>query len=310
MIRTHFFRQFACVLACAAPLMAGAAGPTLQEQVATARAEGTWVVQPNQYLIGISEALSPYSRARQRTLQATIFQRNPHAFRPGDRNFLYPGSRLQIEFPLEEVGRIELVSGEVTLVDANRRPREPRDGGVLYLGDRFSTAHGAARLAFSDGARVELRSRTVFVVEDYVLPSGKDAGVFHVRVLEGGVRSTTGSIGKRRNDNYRLQTPVINLGVRGTEYAVVVCGTAANCLLNEYAAGAPYGAATYVGVREGAVGVANKAGTYDLERGQCLKVESPDAVAESIPPPRGLYAEPPRVRASCIDAAGGFAPCP
>jgi len=309
MTRTDLW-QFACALACAAPTMAGAAGPTLQDQVAIARTEGVWIVQPNQYLIGISEALSPYSRARQRTLQAAIFQRNPHAFRPGDRNFLYPGSRLQIEFPLEEVGRIELVSGEVTLMDANRRLREPRDGGVLYLGDRFRTAHGTVSLVFSDGARIELRPRTVFEVEDYVLPSGRDAGVFHVRVLDGAVRSTTGSIGKARDDNYRLQTPVINLGVRGTEYAVVVCGSAAECLLNEYAAGAPYGAATYVGVREGAVGVANKTGSYDLERGQCLKVESPDAAPESIPPPRGLYAAPPRVRASCATAAGDFAPCP
>ena len=68
--------------------------------------------------------------------------------------------------------------GEVSVQDINRRPRPLVDGEVLYLGDRIRTGQGTARLRFSDGARVEVRPRTVFEVYDYLLPVGNDAGVF------------------------------------------------------------------------------------------------------------------------------------
>jgi len=301
--------MFLFALVGLAPTAAIAAPPTIAEQVATARESGVWVVQPGQFLIAISEWLSPYNRARRRALQASIFARNPAAFRPGDRDFLLPGSRLAIEFPLEEVGRIEQASGEVEVRDINRRPRDVHDGDPLYLGDHFHTGVGSARLRFSDGARIELRPRTLFEIYDYQLPANGEPGVFQVRVLEGGVHSVSGAIGKQAGSHYRLQTPVINLGVRGTDYAVVVCGPA-GCLLNDAEPGANYGAATYVGVREGSVGVNNASGSYPLERGQCLKVESSDHKPDFIPPPRGLYPERWRVRASCPGVGGGFGPCP
>ena len=44
-------------------------------------------------------------------------------------------------------------------------------------------------------------------------------------LLKGGFRSISGLIGKLNHDEYRVSTPVATIGIRGTDYLVVICDT-------------------------------------------------------------------------------------
>lgn len=104
------------------------------------------------------------------------------------------------------------------------------DGEAVYLGkdseifpgDTITSAKKSfAVLDFIDGAKVVVRQDTVFVVEGYSYGEGKDES--KLKLIEGGIRALTGAIARENPDNYRLETAVATLGVRGTRFDARIC---------------------------------------------------------------------------------------
>jgi len=94
-------------------------------------------------------------------------------------------------------------------------------GSTIESGDTVETARRTyARLKFTDGSEVTLKPGTQFKVERYVYDKASpkaDAGSFNL--IKGGLRTITGQIGKRGNqDSYRMRTPTATIGIRGTIY--------------------------------------------------------------------------------------------
>ena len=97
-------------------------------------------------------------------------------------------------------------------------------GDVIYVSDKIVTGNKSfAVLQFIDGAKVTVRPNSAIVIEEYAYTGTEnDAATLHL--VEGGLRVITGAMAKNHPDNYKVKTPVALMGVRGTEFAVMLCG--------------------------------------------------------------------------------------
>ena len=58
---------------------------------------------------------------------------------------------------------------------------------------------------------------------------GGDEDAATLSLVEGGLRVITGAVAKAEPEKYKLETPVALMGVRGTEFAVVLCDDGTVC---------------------------------------------------------------------------------
>ncbi len=113
--------------------------------------------------------------------------------------------------------------GEVTATTAGV-PRLLTQGDPVFVGDEVSTAvKSFAILQFIDGAKVTVRPASKIVIDEYVFDGG-DGDAATLNLVEGGLRIITGAMAKTNPESYKVQTPVALLGVRGTEFAIMLCG--------------------------------------------------------------------------------------
>ncbi|MCZ6716628.1 MAG: FecR family protein, partial [Gammaproteobacteria bacterium] len=132
-----------------------------------------------------------------------------------------------------EAGKAIFVKGPVS---AEREPPVPlAKGDAVLVADTIVTGEAArAQLLMLDGAKVAIRPNSRFLIEEFLYPSGEpvpegtpvasasgDRAVF--RLIKGGFRSITGAIGKENEADYEVRTPVGTLGIRGTDYTVLLC---------------------------------------------------------------------------------------
>lgn len=130
-------------------------------------------------------------------------------------------------------------------------------------GETISTQKDTfARLKFSDGGEVVLRPDSVFKIEGYNFNQEQPKqDSFFARMVKGGARFVTGLIGKRDDRNaYGVRAATATIGIRGTQYVVLVC-PGASC-----SPGMKDGA--YTLVFEGSINVHNEFGEITCGAGQ------------------------------------------
>lgn len=164
----------------------------------------------------------------------------------------------------EPAGTVVLAVGNVTDQAADGNRRTLHDGDQIYSGDSLSTGRGAyLDLDFADGGRILLRPGTRFQIEHYryaaaapvqtAAPATARSEVHEsafFRLIKGGLRAISGLIGHVTRADYRLDTPVATIGIRGTGYEVRYC--ASHCPRGEKG--------LYTGVGTGAIAIRNQAG--------------------------------------------------
>jgi len=97
-------------------------------------------------------------------------------------------------------------------------------GDVVFVSDTVTTGDKSfAVLQFIDGAKVTVRPNSTILIEEYAY-SGSDQDTARLSLVEGGLRVITGAMAKNHPDKYKVKTPVALMGVRGTEFAVMLCG--------------------------------------------------------------------------------------
>lgn len=91
----------------------------------------------------------------------------------------------------------------------------------IYVGDQLVTGPGShAHLRFVDGGLVSLRDSSTLVITDYQFNAARPEDSKVRFDLQAGVaRSITGKAGQSAKHQFRLNTPVAALGVRGTDFA-------------------------------------------------------------------------------------------
>lgn len=187
-------------------------------------------------------------------------------------------------FPLEGLataGRVDFAIGDVRALAADGRSRPLAKGAEVASGEMIDTGSGRAQLRFSDGAQVSLAPQTQFRIDEYKFAGqadGSEKGFFSL--LKGAMRTITGAVGRSNRSNYRVNTIVATIGIRGTEFSVT------------------YGNSISVTTGEGSNEVCNAAGCLILNSGETAFVPDSntrpvmtDKKTEIPPPPaqgRGL----------------------
>jgi hypothetical protein len=119
--------------------------------------------------------------------------------------------------------RSKVLTGDVT-AEIGGELRILKQGDDIFVTDEITTGDKSfAVLQFVDGAKVTVRPNSAIIIEDYVY-NGTDEDVATLSLVSGGLRVITGAMAKSNPENYKVRTPVALMGVRGTEFAVMLCG--------------------------------------------------------------------------------------
>lgn len=115
-------------------------------------------------------------------------------------------------------GKVELAEGIARITDKDNRERRPAVGDKVYEGDAIATAPRAElHLAMADGASFIVRENTKITIRAYVADGG-DQDKSLIDLAQGALRSITGWIGRYNRSNYAIRTPLVTIGVRGTDH--------------------------------------------------------------------------------------------
>lgn len=192
---------------------------------------------------------------------------------------------------------------------------------VVEAGDTLmSEKNTYAQIKFIDNSEMTLRPGTTLVVEAFAFDAARpdeDAAAF--QLVNGGVRSITGLLGKRNKEKFALKTPAGTIGIRGTTFVAqfVAPGGGAPASSNATPqtsaaglAGVPPSAGLvpglYVQVTDGQIIMSNRGGTSNFAAGQFGYVASATTPPVVVPTNPGIkFTPPPVFNSSTGPATGG-----
>lgn len=125
-------------------------------------------------------------------------------------------------YSADPAGKVIAVKGEVTAQMSDGTSRNLMKSDQVFVGENILTGSGAyAVIEFIDGAKATMRPDSSLSVNKYAFGTDDDGAV--LELVKGGFRAITGEIAHNRPESYKVQTNVATLGVRGTEFAIILC---------------------------------------------------------------------------------------
>ena len=172
-------------------------------------------------------------------------------------------------------------------------------GDIIERGDTLLTGDNSRlQVLFTDNARLSLRPNSVLRVEDYIYQSNEAITNTEVssennsalNLMKGGFRTITGAISAGDNKtNYRVTTAVATIGIRGTDYSILLCDDDCDSLVynsDEVANG------LYAGVSQGAIVLFNDVGELQLNETESGFVSSAfELPVKLLGPPQSLFGQ-------------------
>lgn len=170
-------------------------------------------------------------------------------------------------------GEVVFLRGAAAAQAPGETARSLQEGAAVHAGERIVTADDTVlRIEFGDGTRAFLGSRTEMLVRGY---RAGDDPAFAADIVKGVFRFVTGLIARARPAAFRVDTPAVSVGIRGTDFAGEVAGTAVTVVLLEAQdAGRPT-----------AIVVSNNAGSVVIDEAG-FGTDAPDADTAPSPPRR------------------------
>lgn len=235
----------------------------------------------------------------------------------------------------EAAGTIGLLNGQAQVAGAGTPAHALAKGDSIYNGDTVQTgASSYAMIRFSDQSTALLRPNTSFLVEKYhyaaaapapaasapsaqaplqVAAAPVDSSFF--RLVKGGFRAVSGLIAHADYSHYGVATPVATMGVRGTDYELVMCESACQAdstVLESLPPGENPAGGVVSGVNSGSIEVVSFTGhTMTLTAGQygITLADGTQYLLRAIPAflENGAAAASGGVAAGGADAAAGAA---
>jgi hypothetical protein len=115
-------------------------------------------------------------------------------------------------------GKIEFAEGIARIDGKDQRTRRPVVGASVYEGDTIATSgQSELHLDMADGASLIVRENSKVTLTEYVAEGGGGDRSL-IDLAQGALRSITGWIGQYNRNNYRVRTPLVTIGVRGTDH--------------------------------------------------------------------------------------------
>jgi hypothetical protein len=94
------------------------------------------------------------------------------------------------------------------------------EGDFIYLDDVISAGGTSVGIAFADETTMSVDPNSTMVIDDFVYdPENPTVGSMNANVLEGNFSFVSGQIAKTGADAMKVTTPVLTIGVRGTQVA-------------------------------------------------------------------------------------------
>lgn len=141
-----------------------------------------------------------------------------------------------IAYAAAEVGVVIASQGKVTANSRELSRRSP-----IYQGDTINTAAASSvSFKFTDGSVVTLAANSSYKINNYAFRSGGAPDAFDAKLIKGGLKTKTGTIGKEAQhtqdakeagipedkqvkvSSYKVKASVATIGVRGTNYKCVI----------------------------------------------------------------------------------------
>tara|TARA_A200000159_G_scaffold85184_1_gene78795 strand:- start:353 stop:1501 length:1149 start_codon:yes stop_codon:yes gene_type:complete len=148
-------------------------------------------------------------------------------------------------FASPDAGAIGEIKGSGVL----ERDRQVIQGGTgvgVQSMDTAVTAKGKMRIDFVDDTRVDLTDHSRLLIDEFVYDPANDIGSISLKASLGTVRYASGQIAKRYQQNVKIRTPSATIGVRGTDFIMLVdeiggtmvtllpsCDTNGTCIVGE-----------------------------------------------------------------------------
>ncbi|MGH1460653.1 MAG: FecR family protein [Neptuniibacter sp.] len=119
-------------------------------------------------------------------------------------------------------GIVLFATGQREQLNAAGQKSLLKRGDNVFVGDKIHTgADGHLQLRMVDDAYLSVKPNSKLSILAYThSPENPDSERVKIHLEKGVARSVTGNIGKRNKENYRFNTPVAAIGVRGTDFSV------------------------------------------------------------------------------------------
>jgi hypothetical protein len=125
------------------------------------------------------------------------------------------------------IGNITLALGTVTGVDQDGDSFEIARGAAVYAGYTLETgSRSFVRVLMKDGTRMTLSQNGSASLDSFSFNESTNRGGFDMTVARGGFKYSSGRLGKfsSRRQHSTISTPGAVIGVRGTEFDIVLNG--------------------------------------------------------------------------------------
>jgi hypothetical protein len=124
------------------------------------------------------------------------------------------------------IGRVALLRGNVSAREDGQPGRILSVGAAVYERDQIQTASRSFTvIAFNDKTRVTLSPQSAFRIEEHEFkPEEPGENNSFMSFLRGGMRLVTGVIGQLNPNAFRVGTPTVTIGIRGTGFDLVCQG--------------------------------------------------------------------------------------
>jgi hypothetical protein len=171
----------------------------------------------------------------------------------------------------QQIGAAAQVVNDVTGTLATTRQRSVLRAGIdVFQNETIDTAYASAsRVVFQDRTQISIGPMSQVVLDRFVFDPNPAASVVAVSVAKGVARFSTGLLPK---PDYQINTPSASIGVRGTQFTVIVSEARAS----------------WVAVEEGTAIVSAQGVTVTVNAGQTTFVafgQPPTPPSPSPPPP-------------------------
>ncbi len=116
------------------------------------------------------------------------------------------------------IGRVIYSQGEVSAIRSNQLiPLKRRD--ILEVGDVILTgASGKFSAKLADGSVITLGNNSDLELKHYRYDTDNSVGEAWLETTKGAFRAVTGAIKKMNQSDYKIETPVAFIGIRGTDF--------------------------------------------------------------------------------------------
>jgi hypothetical protein len=120
------------------------------------------------------------------------------------------------------VGTVTLLSGPLLAKKANGTMRVLGAKSSVEAGDTLSTqSKGYAQVRFSDGSTLILQPDTTLTIDKFSYDAAKPAAdSIAFTLVQGGIRSNAGLLGKRSKDSVQMVTPSANINMQAANVVV------------------------------------------------------------------------------------------